>query len=241
MSSSSAPSAMLLATIEARHAWGATGAQDDGKRWEPTGTRGKRYGRSEPVSGTQPQVTSPGDQMLAVSADWRPSARTDFVIDPATTPRIVGFRLATWDRPVDHRSSRRAHRAARAQSRRQGARGTRAHRLPIGSYATSSTPTPDRSKASGWEITRCLLTRRSASAAATPPPSSTPRTEPALAPLRLPFHSHASDDHVGPTRPCRGRGMQWHRSTLVDLRTMKRLREAGHNRAVGTEFGRLAR
>ena len=36
-------------------------------------------------------------QMLAVSADWRPNGRlrTDCVIDPAIC-RIVGFRLATW-------------------------------------------------------------------------------------------------------------------------------------------------
>ena len=121
----------------------------------------ERQGPSLGVVSTRPATVEDASflqQILAVSADWRPSARTDFVIDPATR-RIVGFRLATWDRPVDHRSPRRAHRAARAQSRRQGARGTRAHRLPIGSYATSSTPTPDRSEASGWEITRCLLTR----------------------------------------------------------------------------------
>ena len=120
-----------------------------------------RQGPSLGVVSTRPATAEDASflqQMLAVSADWRPSARTEFVIDPATR-RIVGFRLATWDRPVDDRSPRRAHRAARAQSRRQGARGTRAHRLPIGSYATSSTPTPDRSEASGWEITRCLLTR----------------------------------------------------------------------------------
>ena len=36
-------------------------------------------------------------------------------------------------------------------------------------------------------------------------------------------------------------GLQWHRSTLVELRTVERRREAGHNRAVATEFGRLAR
>jgi hypothetical protein len=118
----------------------------------------ERQGPSLGVVSTRPATAEDASflqQMLAVSADWRLSARTDFVIDPATR-RIVGFRLATWDRPVDHRSPRRAHRAARAQSRRQGARGTRAHRLPIGSYATSSTPTPDRSEASdGRSLDAC--------------------------------------------------------------------------------------
>ena len=91
-------------------------------------------------------------------------------------------------------------------------------------------PTPDRSQASGWEITRCPLTvligvgRRDATGVADPP------IEPALAhcgcPLTLTSATIRSDRRDLAT----GVRLQWHRSTLVDLRTVERRREAGHNR-----------
>ncbi len=148
-------SPMFGAVVLARSATGRLGGglSGSGRRMGPSGAE-SGCGQHSPGDG-RGRLVPPTD--VGCFGGLATQRGTEFVIDPATR-RIVGFRLATWDRPVDHRSPRRAHRAARAQSRQQGARGTRAHRLPIGSYATSSTPTPDRSEASGWEITRCLLT-----------------------------------------------------------------------------------
>jgi hypothetical protein len=77
-----------------RHVWGV-GCLAPAVGWE-------REGPSLGVVSTRPATAEDASflqQMLAVSADWRPSARTDFVIDPATR-RIVGFRIATWTGPL---------------------------------------------------------------------------------------------------------------------------------------------
>jgi hypothetical protein len=155
------------------------GLSGSGRRMGTSGAE-SGCGQHSPGDGRGRLVTPTDVGCFGGSATERPNRLRD---RPASR-RIVGFRLATWDRPVDHRSPRRAHRAARAQSRRQGARGTRAHRLPNGSYATSSTPTPDRSEAMGDHSmpADALISvgRRDATVVVDP------RTEPALAPLRLP-------------------------------------------------------